>query len=254
VQYARIKHAPGNVDWAIRAGDGWRVLDGAPWLSARHGVKVIGDDEVQAFLPPVQPSKIVCIGRNYVAHAKEHGHDVPAEPLLFFKPPSSLVGHGGEVVLPPQSTRVEHEAELGVVVGKRLLCASESEAEAAIFGFCCVCDVTARDLQKSDGQWTRAKGFDTFCPAGPVVATEVDFRALDVICRVNGALRQHGNTRDMVFDVPKLLSYISQAMTLEPGDLVVTGTPEGVGPLVAGDVLEVEIESVGVLQTRVRAR
>ncbi|MCC6808833.1 MAG: fumarylacetoacetate hydrolase family protein [Deltaproteobacteria bacterium] len=244
MRYARIRH--GKIDWAIQAGDGYRVLDQAPWLGGRSSERVIAADEAQ-LLCPVVPSKIVCIGRNYRAHAKELGNDVPKEPLLFLKPPSALCGPGDRVWLPPQTQRVEHEAELGVVVGKRLRRASEEDASAGIFGLTAVCDVTARDLQKSDGQWSRAKGFDTFCPVGPVVVTELDWRERDVVCRVNGSVRQNGNTRDMVFNVPVLLAYISQAMTLEPGDLVVTGTPEGVGPLVDGDALEVEVSGVGVL-------
>lgn len=249
MHFARIKH--GSVDWAVRSGSTWRLLDGAPWAGGQSGTRVVGEEAVEQLLCPVQPSKIVCIGRNYAAHAKELGNDVPKEPLLFLKPPSALIGPGEKVWLPPQTSRVEHEAELGVIVGKRLQRASVEAAKAAVFGLTCVCDVTARDLQKSDGQWSRAKGFDTFCPTGPMIVTDVDWHALDVICRVNGQVRQHGNTKDMVFNVETLLSYISQSMTLEAGDLVVTGTPEGVGPLVSGDKLEIEISEVGTLAVTV---
>jgi 2-keto-4-pentenoate hydratase/2-oxohepta-3-ene-1,7-dioic acid hydratase in catechol pathway len=199
-----------------------------------------------------RPSKIVCVGRNYAEHARELGNEVPKAPLLFLKAPSALIGNGEAIVLPKQSARVEHEAEIGVVIGTQLRHASAGSAEAGIRGFVCLNDVTARDLQKTDGQWTRAKGFDTFCPVGPAVVEGLDWSALEVIGRVNGAVRQSGKAADMVFAIPLLLSYISGIMTLEPGDLVATGTPAGVGPLVAGDVVEVEISGVGVLRNPVR--
>lgn len=203
-----------------------------------------------------RPGKIVCVGRNYAAHAKELGNPVPERPLLFLKPPSAVIGPGAAIVLPRASTRVEHEGEVGVVIGARLHRAGETAARRAIRGIVCVNDVTARDLQQIDKQWTRAKGFDTFCPIGPRVVELPRDAALDdleVICRVNGEERQHGFTRDMAFPIPTLLSHISAIMTLEPGDLVATGTPEGVGPLVAGDVVEVEIPDVGVLRNPVVA-
>ncbi len=204
-------------------------------------------------MTPLRPSKIVCVGRNYAEHARELGNAVPERPLLFFKPPSAVIGTGEAIVLPAASTRVEHEAEIGVVIGRRLRNASLDEAERGIGGFTCVNDVTARDLQKTDGQWARAKGFDTFCPVGPTVVEGLDWRALEVIGRVNGEERQRGNTGQMMFNIPQLLSYISAIMTLEPGDLVATGTPAGVGPLTAGDVVEVEIPGVGVLSNPVRS-
>lgn len=206
--------------------------------------------------PIVKPSKIVCVGRNYAEHAKELGNDVPKAPLLFLKPPSSLLGNGQDILLPDASRQIEHEAEIGIVIGNgaagfRNL--SEQEAERVIGGFVCLNDVTARDLQKSDGQWTRAKGFDTFCPVGPRVVQGLDWRNLTVIGRVNGAERQRGHTSEMVFSIPMILSYISRIMTLTPGDLVATGTPAGVGPLAPGDVVEVEVSGVGVLRNTVRA-
>ena len=204
----------------------------------------------------LNPSKIVCVGRNYVEHAKELGNAVPERPLLFLKPPSALLGDGGTIVVPSASSQVEHEGEIGVVVGARLHRADPRAARAAIAGITCVNDVTARDLQKADGQWTRAKGFDTFCPAGPVVWTpppDFDLASLEVTCRVNGTLRQHGRAAETAFAIPYLLTYISQVMTLEPGDLVATGTPAGVGPLRPGDVVEVEIPGVGVLRNLVAA-
>lgn len=201
----------------------------------------------------LRPSKIVCVGRNYAEHAKELGNAVPERPLLFFKPPSALIASGEVIVLPTASTRVEHEAEIGVVIGRRLRHATPVEAELGIQGYTCVNDVTARDLQKTDGQWARAKGFDTFCPTGPAVVEGLDWRTLEVIGRVNGEERQRGRTAEMIFDIPHLLAYISAIMTLEPGDLVATGTPAGVGPLAPGDVVEVEIPGVGILSNPVRS-
>jgi 2-keto-4-pentenoate hydratase/2-oxohepta-3-ene-1,7-dioic acid hydratase in catechol pathway len=200
-----------------------------------------------------RPGKIIGVGRNYVEHAAELGNPVPKQPLLFLKPPSSVIGDGEAIVLPPESTQVEHESEIGVVIGRRLRRASEAEAGAAIAGITCVNDVTARDLQRSDEQWTRAKGFDTFCCVGPrvVAMAPARFAELEVRCRVNGAERQHGRARDMVFGIAALVAYVSQVMTLEPGDLIATGTPAGVGPLTAGDVVEVEIGGVGVLRNPV---
>ena len=203
-----------------------------------------------------RPGKIVCVGRNYVEHAKELGNEVPKEPLLFLKPPSSVVFDGEPILLPDMSRRVEHEGEIGVIMGTRLRQGDEAAARAAVAGITCVNDVTARDLQKSDGQWTRAKGFDTFCPMGPAlkpVDAAFNFSALEVVCRVNGVERQRGRAADMVFGIPALLAFISRVMTLEPGDLVATGTPAGIGPLVDGDLVEVEIPGVGVLRNPVRA-
>ena len=200
----------------------------------------------------VRPSKIVCVGRNYVAHAKELGNEVPSVPMLFFKPPSALNGPGEPIVLPSTSRQVEYEAEIGVVIGTRLQGATEDEAERGIGGFVCVNDVTCRDLQKTDGQWGRAKGYDTFCPVGPVVRNGLDWRALEVIGRVNGQERQRAPATDMQFTIPVLVSFISGIMTLERGDLIATGTPAGVGPLHDGDVVEVEIPGVGLLSNPVR--
>lgn len=198
------------------------------------------------------PGKIVCVGRNYVAHAREMGNDVPAVPMLFLKPPSAVIGPGDPIVLPPGSAQVEHEAEIGVVIGRRIHRASPDEAIGAIRGFTCANDVTARDLQKTDGQWGRAKGFDSFCPVGPVVAEGLDWSRLEVVGRVNGEERQRGRSAEMHFSIPVLVAFISEVMTLEPGDLILTGTPAGVGPLRHGDLVEVEIPGVGVLSNPVR--
>jgi 2-keto-4-pentenoate hydratase/2-oxohepta-3-ene-1,7-dioic acid hydratase in catechol pathway len=188
-----------------------------------------------------RPGKIVCVGRNYAAHARELGNDVPREPLIFLKPPSSVVRDGEPIVLPLQSERVEYEGEIGVVIGTRLSHATTAESRGAVRGVCALNDITARDLQKTDGQWTRAKGFDTFCALGPESEPPADLRTLVVLTRVNGVERQHGVASDMVFSIPALLSYISGIMTLEPGDVVATGTPAGVGKLTSGDVVEIEI-------------
>lgn len=233
-----------------RVGDdgSFELLDVAPWLGGRPSGESTTDSIVIA---PAQPSKIFCVGRNYGAHAKELGNEVPKEPLFFSKPPSSLLAPGGTVILPPESERVDYEAELCVVIGKRGRRVKREDALAHVFGYSIACDVTARDLQKKDGQWTRAKGFDTFCPLGPHVVTGIDASALGLRLSVNGELRQDGNTRDMVFDIPELIARASAFMTLEPGDLLLTGTPEGVGPLADGDRVVVEIEQLGTLEFRV---
>ena len=181
------------------------------------------------------------------------GSDVPKEPLLFLKPPSAVIGPGETIVMPPESERVDHEGELGIVIGRGGKRIAQADALSHVFGATAVNDVTARDLQKKDGQWSRAKGFDTFCPVGPVIVTGLELGALPLACRVRGETKQSGNTRDMIFSVAELIAYISAAFTLFPGDLIVTGTPEGVGPLAAGDVVEVEVEGVGVLSNPVSA-
>lgn len=200
-----------------------------------------------------KPGKIVCIGRNYREHAKELGNEVPVEPLFFLKPSTSIIHNGESIRLPRQSERVEYEGEIGIVIGSRLTRASESEAIAAVRGIIALNDVTARDLQKKDSQWTRAKGFDTFCPIGEMAEGTFDLGNLVVITRVNGEERQRGNTSEMVFGIPMLLSYVSHVMTLEPGDIVATGTPAGVAPLQAGDVVEVEVEGLSKVSNRVEA-
>ncbi|MGC5021109.1 fumarylacetoacetate hydrolase family protein [Micromonospora sp. DT47] len=204
-------------------------------------------------LSPILPSKVVCVGRNYAEHAAEHGSEVPREPLLFLKPSTSVIGPRDAIRLPIFSKQVEHEAELAVVIGapgaRR---ADRAAAEKAIFGYTCANDVTARDLQRSDGQWTRAKGFDSFCPIGPWITTGLDVSDLEIRCEVGRnpeemEVRQLGRTRDMVFDVAGLVSYISHVMTLLPGDVVLTGTPAGVSPLTEGDTVTVRIEGIGEL-------
>jgi 2-keto-4-pentenoate hydratase/2-oxohepta-3-ene-1,7-dioic acid hydratase in catechol pathway len=205
-------------------------------------------------LPPVRPSKIVCVGRNYREHAAELGNPMPAEPLLFLKAPSAVVGDGARIELPSISERVEHEGELAVVIGRRARRIADGEDPLAyVLGYTCLNDVTARDLQRRDVQFTRGKSFDTFCPVGPFVVTGLDPLDLRVETRVNGETRQSGRTSQMAFPVPFLLRYIAAVMTLEPGDLIATGTPAGVGPMRAGDTVEVEVEGVGVLRNPVAA-
>jgi len=203
-------------------------------------------------LPPTEPTKIVCVGRNYVEHAKELGNEVPKVPLIFMKPPSSIIANGETILLPPQSAQVEHEAELVVVIGKRGRHIKAENAKKHILGYTIGNDVTARDLQKSDNQWTRAKGFDSFCPFGPWIDTDFDPADAVITCRVNGQMRQMASTRDMVFNVGVLIAYISSVMTLEPGDLIFTGTPSGVGELKDGDEVTVEIEGLGLIKNKVK--
>ncbi len=242
----------GEPRYVEREGDVVHLLNAAPWSGGeRTGERL---DAPREWLVPVEPRKILCVGRNYHAHAKELGNEVPAEPMLFFKPPTSLLPPGGMVELPPPSvsSRVEHEAEVAIVIGTRLRRATEREAERAIFGVTLACDVTARDLQKKDGQWWRAKGMDTFCPVGPVVVSGLDVGDLEITLRVGGDVRQRGRTADMIFPAARVLAHVSASLTLEPGDLVLTGTPEGVGPLTDGDWVEIVVPEVGVLTFGVR--
>lgn len=228
------------------------VLSAAPWMDGRPvGVRRKLDE--LALLAPVEPTKIVCVGRNYAAHAKELGNELPKEPLIFLKPPSSVIGPRGVIVLPEESEDVQHEAELGVVIGRRCKDVAEEDVPSVVAGFTCVNDVTARDIQRKEVQLTRSKSFDSFCPVGPWVREGwLEPSGRSVRCRVNGELRQDGDTADMVFSVQALVAYVSRVMTLEPGDLIATGTPSGVGRLVAGDRVEVEIEGIGALSNLVR--
>jgi 2-keto-4-pentenoate hydratase/2-oxohepta-3-ene-1,7-dioic acid hydratase in catechol pathway len=204
-------------------------------------------------LAPVCPSKILCVGRNYAEHAKEQNVEVPQVPLIFLKPPSSILNPGDPIILPAQSKQIEHEAELVVVIGKRGRNIIAENAKDYIYGYTIGNDVTARDLQRSDGQWTRGKGFDTFCPFGPWIDTEFDPSDAVITCRVSGQPRQMASTRDMIFTVNVLIAFISSVMTLEPGDILFTGTPAGIGPLKPGDSVEVEIEGLGKLVNPVAA-
>ncbi|HEY8021816.1 MAG TPA: fumarylacetoacetate hydrolase family protein, partial [Thermoanaerobaculia bacterium] len=238
-------------DARAAAAGGLRVLHSDPFTTAPEawelGRRI--DSGSAARLAPVVPGKIVGIGRNYLEHARELGNDLPAEPVIFLKAISSLIGPRGIVVLPPESRRVEHEGEIAVVLRRRLTRgATPDEARAAVLGVTCVDDVTARDLQKSDSTFARSKGFDTFCPLGPAIWVGADLESLEVVTRVNGRERQHGRSRDMAWGIVDLLLYASRMMTLEPGDTVLTGSPPGVGPLLDGDRVEVEIPGLGVLE------
>ena len=213
------------------------------------GGEVLAIEDVE-LLAPCCPGKIVCVGLNYVEHANELKMKLPEEPILFLKPPSAVIGPGAEIVVPKASGRVDYEGELGVVIGKRCKAIAADEVKKYILGCTCFNDVTARDLQEKDGQWTRAKSFDTFAPFGPWIAS-IDPSNADIKTRVNGEVKQNSNTSDLIFGVPKLIEFISSVMTLEPGDVIATGTPPGVGRLEKGDIVEVEIEGIGVLKNRV---
>ena len=228
------------------------ALDGSPFSEFRRQEADLPLESVR-LLAPVLPGKIICVGRNYVEHAKEHNAEVPDVPLLFLKPPSSVIGPDQTIILPPQSQQVEHEAELVVVVGKRGRWIEPERALDYVLGYTIGNDVTARDLQRRDGQWTRAKGFDTFCVLGPWIETELDPADLMITCHVNGELRQMASTRDMVFHIEQLIAFASSIMTLEPGDVIMTGTPAGVSPLRAGDQVVVAIEHLGSLRNLVAA-
>jgi len=246
------------------------TVDGRDMISVMLGVPPHDTDPIGTIIPnfippervpvaeaellaPVHPHKIICVGRNYSEHAAELGNEVPTEPLLFLKPPSSVVGPGDNIVLPRVSERVDYEGELGIVIKKT--CRNLRDGQDVtpfIFGYTCVNDVTARDLQKQDNQWTRAKGFDTFCPVGPIISDEIDPKAgVEVQTLVNGERRQHGNTRAFIFSVETIVRYISRIMTLFPFDLIATGTPSGVGPLKQGDVVAVKIDGIGTLTNHV---
>jgi len=249
VRYTTRKEPP-RYGWVL--GESVGPLEGDPF-SDYHRLELDLPLEKARLLAPVLPGKIICIGRNYVDHAREHGAEVPEVPLIFLKPPTTIIGPGDKIVLPPQSQQVEHEAELVVVIGKAGRWIPPDQALNYVFGYTVGNDVTARDLQRRDGQWTRAKGFDTFCPVGPWIETEFDPADALITCHVNSEMRQMASSRDMVFNVRQLITFISSVMTLLPGDLIYTGTPAGVGPLAVGDVVEVSIEGIGSLRNTVIA-
>ncbi len=228
------------------------AIIGSPYEAFQRNEADIRLSEVN-LLPPVLPTKIVCVGRNYAAHAEEHDAEVPDLPLIFLKPPSAVIGPEDRIVLPPQSQQIEHEAELAVVIGKEARWIHAEDALDYVLGYTVANDVTARDLQYRDGQWTRGKGFDTFCPIGPWVDTEFDPTDVMISCYVNEELRQMGSTRDMVFSIRQIITYITSVMTLFPGDLILTGTPSGVGPLAPGDRVSVRIDGLGELTNSVIA-
>jgi 2-keto-4-pentenoate hydratase/2-oxohepta-3-ene-1,7-dioic acid hydratase in catechol pathway len=231
--------------------------DGAEREGTLEGGDVVSDGRrwllsAVRLAPPCRPSKIVCVGRNYLEHAREMGNDLPDKPLLFFKPPSAVIGPGQEIVYPPQSSRVDYEGELGVVIGTRCRNVARRDALTVVRGYTVFNDVTARDLQATDNQWARAKGFDTFAPIGPCIADDVDPARLRIRTSLNGDVKQDASTAQMIFDVPTLIEYISAVFTLEPGDVIATGTPSGIGPMQPGDEVRVEIEGIGALTNQVR--
>ncbi len=252
MRFCRFIHA-GKVSFGTLEGDRINLYEGEKTRDSRPAGKTVGFGEIE-LLTPVTPGKIIGIGRNYAEHARELGNEPPdAEPLIFLKPPSSILPPGKVIMRPAISQRVDHEGELGVVIGRPARNLDRNENPLGyVFGYCCVNDVTARDLQKKDVQFTRAKGFDTFCPFGPWIETDLDPVGLTVETRVNGQVRQRGNTKDMIFPVAALVRYLAGIMTLFPGDLIATGTPAGVGPLSAGDVVEIEVEGVGILKNPVQ--
>ncbi len=238
--------------WTGRVGEGTVYLLPDLFRPEEVGRPLAPLSEVE-LLPPVLPSKVLAVGRNYAAHAAELDNPPPEEPILFLKPPSAVIGPGEAIVLPALSQRVDYEAEVAVVIGRRCRNVQAADALSYILGYTCANDVTARDLQRRDHQWTRGKGFDTFCPLGPWIVPGLDPTGLEVIGRVNGEVRQHGHTRDLLFPIPDLIAYIAAVMTLAPGDILLTGTPAGVGPLQPGDLVEVEVSGVGVLRNPVVA-
>jgi len=248
----RFKQGNSNLKYGWIYNDKVGELTGPPFGSFRRLDAVIPYDEVR-LAAPVLPGKIIAVGRNYPEHAREHEVGIPDVPLIFLKPPTSVIGPGEKILLPPQSQQVEHEAEIAVVISREGRWIPLEKAMDYVLGYTVGNDVTARDLQRRDGQWTRGKGFDTFCPIGPVIETDVDPSDLLITCRVNGEIRQMSSTREMVFSIPQLIVYISSVMTLMPGDILLTGTPAGVGKLTAGDTIDIEIEGIGILKNIVEA-
>lgn len=247
IRYQEGKEDP-QYGWVLEDKVG--PIEGSPFHEFRRLEATIPLDAIH-LLPPTMPGKIICVGRNYVAHAQEHDAEVPEIPLLFLKPPSAVIGPGEQINLPPQSQHVEHEAELAVVIGKQGRRIQPEDALDYVLGYTAANDVTARDLQRKDGQWTRSKGFDTFCPLGPWIETQLDPADAMITCHVNGEMRQMASTRDMVFNVRQLIAFSSSVMTLFPGDVLLTGTPAGVGHLLPGDIVEVTIEGIGKLSNPV---
>lgn len=252
MRIVRIDDA-GTPRWArLHPDDSLEVLDGAPWAGGQPTGVHLALGSVP-LLAPAAPGKVVCIGRNYAAHAAELGNEVPKDPLIFLKPPSAIVGPEAPIVVPRVSQDVQHEAELALVVGRRVRDLDPGDVGSAIFGHTCLNDVTARDIQREEIQLTRSKSFDTFCPVGPWIVPGLPAGEVAVRCRVNGALRQEGSTAEMIHPFGALVAFISRVMTLEPGDLISTGTPAGVGRLLPGDRVEIEIDGVGVLANPVQA-
>jgi 2-keto-4-pentenoate hydratase/2-oxohepta-3-ene-1,7-dioic acid hydratase in catechol pathway len=253
IRFISLKYPDGV--YGMLENDQVVALDKAPWVGGQPVGQAEPADSISRLLAPVEPSKVVCIGLNYHAHvaASHSAENAPERPLIFLKPSSSIIAHEEAIVHPPESERVDYEAELGVVIGKRGRHISEADAEDHIFGFTCVNDVTARDLQKVDGQWSRAKGFDTFCPVGPWIVPKLNHADVLVEGIHNGEVKQSGRTSLMIFNIPFLIHYVSRAMTLNPGDLISTGTPAGIAPMKPGDTIVVKVEGIGELSNKVIA-
>jgi 2-keto-4-pentenoate hydratase/2-oxohepta-3-ene-1,7-dioic acid hydratase in catechol pathway len=249
MKLARYEHK-GHIHYGILEGDALEELERTPFSGLERQGRTCRLDEVE-LLPPVFPQKIICVGLNYRDHAEEFGLPIPEEPILFMKPPSSLLPHGGKVVYPAMSERVDYEAELVMVCARECRDVAPQDAASYILGYTCGNDVTARDLQMKDGQWTRAKSFDTFCPLGPFIETEADPHGLGIELILNGEVRQSSNTANMIFGPHELLSFVSRIMTLYPGDVIMSGTPSGVGELHPGDTVEVIIAGIGTLRNTV---
>ncbi|MGI6227708.1 MAG: fumarylacetoacetate hydrolase family protein [Peptococcales bacterium] len=239
-----------NVCFGLIENDLVKLINGNPFNDFEIAKKTWHIDEIQ-LLAPCTPSKIICIGLNYHDHAREMSLPVPTEPVVFLKPPSSVIGSGNNIIFPPLCTRMDYEAELAIVIGSITKDIDESEAEEKIFGYTCANDITARNLQPKNGQWTIAKSFDTFCPLGPYIITNIKANNLKISLRVNGELKQDSNTSQMIFSPTYLVSYLSKVMTLFPGDVIITGTPSGVGEIKPGDTVEVYIENIGKLVNKV---
>lgn len=250
MRFIRFASKSGKVNYGWIKDDKVGVIAGDLFGEYRRLKADIDYDKIKLYAP-LLPGKIICVGRNYVDHAKEQGAEVPEIPLIFLKPPSAVIGPEEEIILPPQSNQIEHEAELGVVIGKTGRWIPMEKANDFIFGYTIANDVTARDLQRRDIQWTRGKGFDTFCPIGPWIETEFFHSDALITCKVNDELRQMASTKEMVFSIPQIIAFISSIMTLNPGDLILTGTPAGIGPLVKGDRIEITIEGIGTLRNKV---
>ncbi len=250
MKFARIMHEQKEL-WA-EVAQSLKILKAAPYEGIEYTGEELPADADVKYLAPCTPTKVVAVGKNYHDHVLEFSSEpMPEKPVLFYKPLSSVIGHGEDIQRPEMSNRVDHEGELAFVVSKTAKNVKREDAHNYIFGYTCLNDVTARDIQKSEGQWTRGKSFDTFCPIGPVVVTDIDCTALDICCRVNGEVKQQSNTKHMMWDIPFLLEFITECMTLNPGDVVTTGTPAGISPMVRGDVCEVEIEGIGILKNNV---
>lgn len=252
MKYIRFTNCENEIGYGFVEGEKVQLLDGT-FLDPKSKPidRWLSFDEI-TLLAPVEPSKVVCVGLNYLRHIQEMGHLLPEDPVIFIKAQTSIIGPKAEIIYPKISQRVEFEAELAVIIGKTIKDISEDEAANAIFGYTCANDVTARDLQKKDGQWTRGKSFDTFCPIGPWVVTGIDPSQLDIQLILNGEIKQSSNTQYFMNSVPKLVSFISQVMTLYPGDVVLTGTPEGVGPMQSGDEVIVRIQNIGELRNTLK--